>query len=274
MKVDIIHYEDPYKLDRIKGNKTLPALTRKNADFITAVVNLDSNYGRDLKYNQPEDGYDPEKYAENSKGKYGGSTAYWFSEMQKANCNFEKCVLGAIIAIDKTNSTRLEASEHGRKIIKNIICEKCNNYHDIIDMLKVPFKADNHNHLISLLSGKTTIKTKGTSRYNISFATKFCSYASYFLRAGVEYPKYDEIVSNALPKYISIYLGKEKKENEFKINYNKQWPTEEAKHQHRLDIYAKYLDCIKNIIDTLRTDNGIIISMEEFDHIIWYALKG
>lgn len=93
-------------------NDRIPALTRKNADFIEAVVRLDSNYANDLAITGPDRDYDPEKYAENSNGMYCGSTAYWFEQM-KQNNDFKRNVLGAVIAIDRTNSTHLEACING-----------------------------------------------------------------------------------------------------------------------------------------------------------------
>lgn len=44
--------------------------------------------------------------------KYIGSSAYWFKEMEKDDCNFEKCVLGVITVIDRTNAPHLESSEN------------------------------------------------------------------------------------------------------------------------------------------------------------------
>lgn len=100
MKAEITSNENPYVLDYVAGRTDkLPALTRKNADFIEAVIHLDSNYAKDLEINPPSNGYDPELNVESSNGKYCGSTAYWFNEMKKPNCDFKKCVLGAVISL-------------------------------------------------------------------------------------------------------------------------------------------------------------------------------
>ena len=274
MHMEIIHSDNPYKMDYIANEHKMPALTRKNADFIEAVVHLDSNYAKDLKITPPAEGYDPEINAESSNGKYCGSTAYWFNEMKKPNCNFKKCVLGAVIAIDTTNSTHLEAAILGRKSMRDIICKYCNDYKELIEMLNVPFTADNHNHLISLLTRKTISKKNGNARYNISFATKFCAYAAIFLESQIQYSKYDNIVSDALPRYCRIYLNENKNAREFKINeYQRKLLDDAGNYQYRLNVYSKYNYEISRILNVLR-DEGIYLSREEFDHIVWYGLKG
>lgn len=274
MAVDIITSENPYILDYLPGDKKRPALTRKNADFIEAVIHLDSNYAKDYYINEPSVGYDPEIYAESSNGKYCGSTAYWFNEMKTPNCNFRKCVLGAVIAIDSANSTHLEASVSGRKTMRDIICNKCNNYLDLIDMLNTLFKPLNHNHLIALLTTKTISKKDGKIRFNISFATKFCAYASIFLNSKIQYSKYDNIVSDALPYYSEIYLNEHEKQNEYKINDTQRRKLdEEGNFQYRLNVYSDYQKKINRIIEKLKSD-GINLTIEEFDHIVWYGLKG
>lgn len=271
--INIIHNENPYVLDYVDNEYKLPALTLKNAKFIEAVVHLDSNYAKDLEVNVPSENYDPEVNAESSQGMYCGSTAYWFNEMKKDNCNFRKCVLGAIIAIDSTNSTHLEAAYSGRKIMRDIICKKCSSYHDLLNMLNIPFDSSNHEHLISLLTKKTIAKKDNVPRYNLSFATKFCAYASIFLNANIKYSKYDNIVSDALPKYVKVYLNKIVNAREFKINsYQRKNLTDEEKYQYRLDVFEKYSRAINEIIESLVIEN-IFISREELDHIIWYGLK-
>ena len=50
MAIKVISKPDPYALDYVDGRPDkLPALTRKNADFLEAVVRLDSNYAKDLE---------------------------------------------------------------------------------------------------------------------------------------------------------------------------------------------------------------------------------
>lgn len=263
MAVDIITSENPYILDYLLCDKKRPALTRKNADFIEAVIRLDSNYAKDSYINEPSVGYEPEINAESSNGKYCGSSAYWFNEMKKPNSNFKKCVLGAVIAIDSANSTHLEAAVSGRKTMRDIICKKCNNYLDLIDMLNTPFEPTNHEHIISLLTAKTISKKDGKVRFNISFATKFCAYASIFLNSKIQYSKYDNIVSSALPDYSEIYLNEHKKQNEYKINdIQRRKLDDEGNFQYRLNVYNDYQKTINRIIEKLKND-GINLTIEE-----------
>ncbi len=275
MRVEITSNENPYVLDYVAGRTDkLPALTRKNADFIEAVVRLDSNYAKNLEINHPSGGYDPESNAEASNGKYCGSTAYWFNEMKKPNCDFKKCVLGAVIAIDSTNSTHLEAAFSGRKLMRDAICSKCKDWHGLVEMLNVKFNPSDPDHIISLLTVRTPAKKGGGARYNISFATKFCAYAAIYLNSQIKYSKYDNIVSDALPIYAEVYLNETKNAREYKINgYQTRNLDDKGNYQYRLDVYEKYALTISKILDELRADK-INLTKEEFDHIIWYGLKG
>ena len=211
-------YKSPYVLDTIKNNESVTALTKKNAEFIEAVVHLDSNYGSDLnKNNKPANGYDPELYDDPNKSfsrDKRGSTAYWFNQTAQGNADFRKCILGAIIAIDSVNSTHLDASQKsstdnttGRKAMRDIICDCCKDFNGLVEKLNQPFDASTPDHLICLLTGGMVSKKDKNHRYNISFATKFCAYAAMFLGSEVKkrYSKYDRVVANALPhmrKYI------------------------------------------------------------------------
>lgn len=236
------------------------------------MIYLDSNYAKDSYINDPPVGYDPKIYAESSNDKYCGSTVYWFNEMKKPNCNFRKCVLGAVIAIDSANSTHLEAAVSGRKTMRDIICKKCNNYLDLIDMLNTPFKLSNHKHLNALLTTKTISKKDGKVRFNISFATKFCAYAHIFLNSKIQYSKYDNIVSSELPYYSEFYFHEAKKLNEYKINDTQRRKLdEEDNFQYRFNV-LDYEKTSNRIIEKLKID-GINLTIEEFDYIVWYGLK-
>lgn len=264
---------DPYELDYFVDNngKKYPALTKKNADFIRGIVYIDS-YGRDL---------DPsiEK-----------STAYWFKEMcNKVNTPpmFGNYIKGAVTSIDKVNSTHLEAAVKGRETEAERIIDKCKNAKELKNKLKEKFetkniekelesvfiKKDNTEHIITTLTEKI-IGKKTPSRYNISFASKFCAYAAKFLECERQYSKYDNIVSEYLPVYVKEYLEKTVSADEYKIKHNtyKGKPDKEQL-EHRLDIYASYSEAIEDILDVVN-NSGENIDKEEFDHIIWYAMKG
>ena len=123
-------------------------------------------------------------------------------------------------------------------------------------------------------SPTTSTKKDGGARYNISFATKFCAYAAIFLESQIKYSKYDNIVSDALPTYVKVYLGETKNAREYKINeYHRRNLDDAENYQYRLDVYAKYESAISRILNELSKDS-IYLSREEFDHIVWYGLKG
>lgn len=269
----IISDKDPYVLDYIKGYDKIPALTHKNSNFIEAVVRLDSNYAKESSLVPPDQGFKPDTHVNHAKGLYSGSSKYWFDAMVKGTEPFDTALLGAIIAIDRSNSTHLEASNGGRLEMHDRIIKKCTNHHDLENMLNQKFRAGDKNHLISILSQPVPAK-RGGVRCNVSFASKFCNRAAAFFKCNREYSKYDNVVSDALPTYAEIYIGGKYKKSEFKIDYNKQKKLSNAdKARYRLSVYEKYIDCIGNIIDELKKGN-IQMSRDEVDHIIWYGFKG
>lgn len=268
--------KEPYILDYIKGTK-IPALTRKNARFFKAVVKLDSSYRNDFDPKMEcSPGFNPLS-DEPQTNKYYGSTAYWFAEMEKENSNFERCLMGAIISIDSTNTTHLESCVDGRKTMKERILNECKNVDELKAKLNKQFFTNKDNHLIAVLSPAIEAKpnkdgTARTDRHNLSFASKFCAYASKFLETDFEYPKYDGVVAKNLPKYIEYYVGNSVKKTEYKVSNSKDKQlTEEKKLEYRLDIYYHYFEVINKIINSLPTDDKM--TKEEFDHIVWYAFK-
>ena len=264
----IAHVDDPYVLDYIEGT-AIPALTAKNRNFIEAVVGLDSNYGKDSDINsKPDAAFDPNNM-NNSQKKYCGSTAYWFNEMNKQGADFERCLKGAIIAIDRVNSTHLEASENGRQTMFDIINEATGSVDKLKTALEINFlddKTDKEKHLIGLMSIKMKAKGKPSYRRNVSFATKFCAYASAQLGCTMSYSKYDRVVSSHLYEYIEHYLGEKVRKNEFDI-------TSSMDLKQTLSTYSEYATYIERILNQLSRDN-LSLSKSELDHIIWYGFKG
>ena len=60
---------------------------------------------------------------------YGGSSAYWMTKLKNVlidnvdvNCTYEIIISGAVIAVDRENSTHLNADNCGRVEIINRIC--------------------------------------------------------------------------------------------------------------------------------------------------------
>jgi hypothetical protein len=272
--------KNPYELDVITGGtiNKLTALTEKNSDFIEAVVKLDSNYKKEAGSYPPDQGFDPETMADDANGLYHGSSSYWFNMMRESHTDedFKKAVLGAVIAIDASNSTHLSSGQDGRKEMGKRICDSC---HFDLDTLKAllnrPFDPKDQSHLINRLNEPIlAIKTKkdgsATYRFNISFVSKFCSYASSYFGTQFEYPKYDNVVSDWLGRYALAYLGKRTPEAFFKMpngNLNKD------KKEIESQIYRRYWDFIKEILEKVNIGPKEK-PFERFDHIVWYANKG
>ena len=101
-------------------------------------------------------------------------------------------------------------------------------------------------------TGKSQNGNMYKARTNVSFASKFCHYACFYLFEGEaeqdNYSIFDYVLRKVLPKYISHYRIK-------------SW---------NLDDYSEYR---KAVDDILRKANARI-SRNGFDHLLWYYFKG
>jgi hypothetical protein len=271
----------PYDLDVMEyGETKLAALTEKNSHFIEAVINLDSNYKKQKNEVKPDDKFNPETMFNDSKGLYCGSFNWWFKQMSMASseAEFKRAILGAVISIDSSNSTHLVSSVSGRMEMRNRICKACkkSNIDSLKALLNEQFESNNQNHLISVLTDKTTAIKKDKDgnesfRYNFSFASKFCAYASGFLNLKNQYPKYDKVVSKKLVNYVFAYLGEKLPKNYFKMPDDNSNPQKLAKELKIYEEYWRYIDTILKIVNKGKKDP---LTYEQFDHIVWYANKG
>lgn len=183
--------------------------------------------------------------------KYKGSTAYWINQLKQKETQdneYNKIIKNIVMAIDRDNSTHINADNKGYKVISNRIKKIPRDL--LFTYLKDP-EGTNY-ELIKLIS-KRTGKTKN-SRRNLSFASKFCHYACFYLFKGQKYQDnysiYDNVLKKALP------------------NYAKKYGIEFSKND--LNDYVKYSRLIKNIINKSCAN----ISKNGFDHLIWYFFKG
>ena len=241
----------------------IPDLTEKNARFFEAIVRLDSNYRRDFDPNQgPSEGYDPEVDYRDAKGKYCGSIAYWFRKMEENPDSYDRCLLGAIISIDSFNSTHLSASAKGEGRVEmwKRILEHYQNVEALKNALKEEFNSNKEDHILYRIADELE------GRCNVSFASKFCSYASncFDLKEKSQYSKYDKVVAENLPEFISLFLGEEKRGLKTRLNINNFKTIKE-----KMKVYQDYLEYIGKILDKV----GNVIDREQFDHIVWYAFK-
>ncbi len=196
-------------------------------------------------------------------GKYIGSTAYWIIqklkpillENKKVNDDEYKKILRSMIkSVDKENSTHLNSDGCGiDQILERLLKIEKN---DFVYYLKEPINSNFK--LIDIIAERTVVPKsdiKHHSRTNVSFASKFCHYACFYLFEGKpeqdNYSIYDNIVKQAIPKYLNYY----KLYNSEKIN---------------LEDYRTYYKTIDEIIK--KSKSGI--SRNGFDHLLWYYFKG
>lgn len=227
----------------------LPVLSLRNAALVEAMIQNDSAYLKSTVENQRP------TYKTNGEMEYIGSTAYWMTKLkqilvdeQSVDVSFEDVIKNAVIAVDRDNSTHLNADGVGRReLTERIISEKPNLLHYLRQPDETNLK------LVKIISEKTNASKR--ARKNLSFASKFCHYACFYLFEGTQeqdnYSIYDYVAKKALPKYMSKY------------GYLK---GEES----RLEDYAFY----RNVVDDIIAKSKSNISRNGFDHILWYYFKG
>ena len=137
-----------------------------------------------------------------------GSSAYWFNKLSNTEGKekeYKYYLYKVICAIDKENSTHLNADEVGRIQIWQRLIDKANNIEELKNcLLEDDLEFENNNSLVQIIALETKPIGKKPRR-NISFASKFCHYACCNLleqKYWDKYPIYDTIVKNALPFYV------------------------------------------------------------------------
>lgn len=194
-------------------------------------------------------------YLNSGNKDYAGSTAYCMCQLKNYinkktsdKTDYKDIIADAVIAVDRDNSTHLNADGVGREEITERICkiplEKLLHY--LQDPHGTKYK------LVEIIARKTSAAIR--PRENKSFASKFCHYACFYLFEGKKeqdnYSIYDSILKNALPLYIDYYG----------IDVKKQ----------ELEDYAVYSETIEKILKK----SGNKISKNGFDHLLWYYYKG
>jgi len=245
-----------YLIKTVEQNgERIVELTPDNVARVEAMIQNDSAYIRAFDKEARPKRY-PRK--QTKEFKYGGSTAYWVVQLKDVlikgknvsddNFSFGDIIKHLIAAIDRENSTHLNADGNGRKDIHDRIVSKKEH---LIKLLK---NQNNQYEIIDCICKKTSGE-KG--RENLSFASKFAHYAAFYLFEGTKYQDgfsiYDGILIKALPKYIKA----------FSIQ------TEDYKKD-----YKKYQNAIDSIISAAEKQYGERISRNGFDHLLWYYHKG
>ena len=257
MKVEIISNKNPYILDYVKGTSNIVALTRKNVEFMKAIISLDSNY----------------KDEENIYNENGSN--FWFKCMMDHSKPYDDCLKEAIIRIDIANSTHLESTENGREKMFQIIKKYCPNVERLKEAIVVNPSTNNRDNLFFELC-VTMTNRKNQKANNISFASKFIFYPRKYLNNDVTFSKYDKVVSESLSCYQKIYVDSSIKENRNKYlnNVDKRKNFDDKHKQiYTYNTYINYMNAINEILDCLKRDNEIIINQNEFDSVVWYAFK-
>ena len=228
-----------YELEKTGSEDGLVALTEDNVAKVEAMIRTDSNYRM-----SPED---QEK------------SPYWILALGKhlrgENCEhkIEDVIKNVVEKIDNENSVHLNADNVGRQVmIERII--RCKD-----DGILFNYLRNRNLKLIDILSEKTKDEKRG--RRNISFASKFCHYACFYIfrdeDAQDNFSIYDRVIAEMLPKYLDCYCQlSDLRKDIGRIIKNKD--------------YRGYSDAIDAIIEASRQK----ISRNGFDHLVWYYNKG
>lgn len=241
-----LHLAKHHMLKPIK-NTELAALTLDNVAKVEAMIQNDAAYLNAVDKNSKPD-----------KNGRGGSTAYCMCELrnyinsnQKDTKRYREIIFNAVCAVDRDNSTHLNADDVGRNEITDRICGISLEY--LIDYLQRPHETKYK--LFEIIAEQTHPKDKKHKpRTNKSFASKFCHYACFYLFENKpeqdNYSIYDSVVKKALPLYAKYY--------EIKIK------------EYNLEDYVDYSKIIEKILEM----SGNNISKNGFDHLLWYYFKG
>ena len=224
-------------------------LTEDNAARVEAMIASNSTY----------------KNSSNStcgpKGKYKGSTAYWvkaFENCVKNNSgNYPNIIRNIVEAVDRENSTHLNADKAGYDEITERICGYA--VPTLLDLLKNPDPSTGPKYVLIDELSKPVI-SNGKSRANFSFATKFCHYMAFYLFDGKpeqdNFSIYDGIMETAIRKHakqLGIAIPKNLKS--FKGHY------------------VEYMKTIDDVRDACKKKNRQNISRNGLDHLLWYYYK-
>ena len=297
-------YKACYQLDSFKfESEKYPTLSKKNRDFVEAILSIDSNY---RQYTNNTINHHIYKNIKDPLSEI-------FKRLNDENEDFKTNLLKIIVLIDTSNSTHLSASFYtgddnsefvtinnkeynvlnGLKEMRDRITKSIHNASELIETIKRPFDPYDKNHIFNIMNEPTIKREKNkkynevnetyiqkNKKFNTSFVSKFLSYCySYLIGSDNMYSKYDNVVTKYLPIYYAYY-----KKNKIKIDENRYIILESKRAQlkkqgiERLKIeyaklYEKYNNDIQEIINELKKTN-INLTRDEVDHIIWYTLKG
>lgn len=224
----------------LKIEDSLIVLSEENVAKVEAMIKTDSSYTRGSDIN------------------YTDSSAYLFNKLKteisisdnskKLKDTSYKTIYDVVCAVDRENSTHINADNVGRREISDRISNL--TIKDFISYLEKPQDLE----LFNIIAAKTSYADGLNYRTNQSFASKFCHYACFYMFTGKDtqdnYSIYDNVLKKVLPLYAKKYgIHCEKKE---------------------LNKYSYY----RMIVDKIIEKSGNKISRNGFDHLLWYYHKG
>lgn len=266
LKEEIVANDLRKEMFSLKPGTEIVELTPENVSKAIAIIQLDANYAKaadvNIKPSKSEGEWEKDK-----NRNLGGSSAFWFLELKKflfdkgsSEYTIETIICNCVNAVDAENSTRITSDGVGREQETEKILDYFRGG-KLLEELKCPNFSENG--LINVLSKKTKPKNedKYTPRANLSFSSKFCQLACYWLFKGQawqdNFSKYDDVVRNVL------CLGVYKKIDVRELNIDKCKKTNGGYGQ----LYKNYMD----LIDEIREGK---ISRHGFDQLVWFYYKG
>ena len=279
MAMEIKISQSPYEFDTDENG--FPTFTRKNINFLNAILRYDSNYSiasdRDnLEYQMSYAGI-LEK--ENFFDFAASEDAVKIDELG----NLVDDLYRAIVSIDAVNSTHLASEGHKEKDNRGETQKNNKGRAKVAARIR---EIGGQNLKERLARGDAALVSEIASsevggKHNFSFATKFCTYVSRHALQRDCYCIYDEILRSVLPYYGYMYI------DDFCENYAHLYKviraTRKNGYQSRKeslvgqfkdnDDYEGYRTFIDAIIQGVREKVGETITYADFDHMVWYFFK-
>ena len=229
------------------GKVELPALTVANVAKVEAMIRADSKYA-------PSDEYDNSEYL-----------PYWMRELGRhLGCikdgkpveKFGEVVENVVQKLNKENSTFLNFDKGNGETAVDVMVRRITekvNQKKLVDELRDRTLGE----LITHLAKPTELKGKR----HISFASKFCHYACFYIFEGKDeqdnFSIYDSVVAKVLPYYLEYWKIKDVDQKKLKFK------------DKNFEDYREYCKAIDKIIKKSRSQ----ISRNGFDHLLWYYFK-
>ena len=187
-----------YNFEEIDGPKRcescparLVALTRRNVALAKAMIANNSAYMRGDK-------------AKDALLLFGNLL---YGKIPFDQNKYKDAIMKAVTAIDEDNPTHLNTVSVGRDQLAQRIIDT-----DIDTLKSYLEKPEASNYgLIEDLSRKTEPEEGKKASQNLSFASKFCHYACYYIFEGKDeqdnYSIYDAVIRDIFPCYICLYCS-------------------------------------------------------------------